>query len=42
MQKWKLNHEEVLKNRSNKIEKVDSDNLKNQNEKTLVSSDEEE
>ena len=42
MQKWKLNHEEVLKNRSNKIEKVDSDNLKNQNEKSLVSSDEEE
>ena len=42
MQKWKLNHEDVLKNRSNKIEKVDSDNLKNQNEKTLVSSDEEE
>ncbi len=42
MQKWKLNHEEVLKLRSSKIEKVDANNSKNENEKTALSSDEEE
>ena len=42
MQKWKLNHEEVLKLRSSKIEKVDTNNSKKENEKTALSSDEEE
>ena len=40
MQKWNLNHEEVLKARSNKKEKADADT--NKNEKVNVSSDEEE
>ncbi len=42
MQKWKLNHEEVLKVRSRKKEKVGVDNSKNKSENTAVSSDEEE
>ena len=42
MQKWKLNHEEVLEVRSRKKEKVGSDNSKDESEKTVVSSDEEE
>ena len=40
MQKWNLNHEEVLKARSNKKEKVDTGINKNEN--GTVSSDEEE
>ena len=42
MQKWKLNHEEVLKVRSRKKEKVGVDTSKNDSENTAVSSDEEE
>tara|TARA_B100001094_G_C17908910_1_gene660205 strand:- start:241 stop:591 length:351 start_codon:yes stop_codon:yes gene_type:complete len=40
MQKWSLNHEEVLKARSNKKEKADSGN--SENEKNTISSEEEE
>ena len=40
MQKWSLNHEEVLKARINKKEKADAGT--NKNEKVNVSSDEEE
>ena len=42
MQKWKLNHEEVLEVRSRKKEKVGVDTSKNDSENTAVSSDEEE
>ena len=42
MQKWKLNHDEVLKARSSKEPKVDADNFKNAKEKTDASSEEEE
>ena len=40
MQKWNLNHEEVLKARSNKREKADAGT--NKNDKVNVSSEEEE
>ena len=40
MQKWNLNHEEVLEARSNKKDKADIDNIENQ--KVNASSDEEE
>ena len=40
MQKWSLNHEEVLKARSNKKEKADAGN--SENEKNTISSEEEE
>ena len=40
MQKWNLNHEEVLKARSNKNKKADA--VTNANEKVAVSSEEEE
>ena len=40
MQKWNLNHQEVLKARSDKNEKTDADN--SENEKVTVSAEEEE
>ena len=40
MQKWSLNHEEVLKARSNKKEKADAGS--SENEKNIISSEEEE
>ena len=42
MQKWKLNHEEVLKTRSSKATRVDLENIKNAKGSTNVSSEEEE
>ena len=42
MQKWKLNHEEVLKNRTLKVQKVAVDNFKSAKEKTDSSIEEEE
>ena len=40
MQKWNLNHQEVLKARSDKNEKTDADN--SENEKVTISAEEEE
>ena len=40
MQKWNLNHEEVLKVRSNKKYKTDAGNI--ENKKTTTSAEEEE
>lgn len=42
MQKWKLNHDEVLKARLSKEPKVEAENIENAKEKTDVLSDEEE
>ena len=42
MQKWKLNHDEVLKARSSKQQKVKSDDIKDTKEKSDVYSEEEE
>ncbi len=42
MQKWKLNHDEVLKSRASKEQEVDEENVKNEKEKTDASLDEEE
>ena len=42
MQKWKLNHDEVLKVRASKEQKVTEDNTKNVIEKPDASSEEEE
>ena len=42
MQKWKLNHDEVLKSRASKEQKVNTDNIKNVKEKTDASYEEEE
>ena len=42
MQKWKLNHDEVLKARASKEQKVTEDNTKNIIEKPDASSEEEE
>ena len=42
MQKWKLNHDEVLKSRASKEQEVNKENVKNEKEKADASLDEEE
>ena len=42
MQKWKLNHDEVLKVRSLKAPKIETEKIKNEEEKTDVPIEEEE
>ena len=42
MQKWKLNHDEVLKSRASKEQEADEENVKNEKEKADASLDEEE